>query len=102
MSSICILPLPMSVIERMFDTMTPPADPHRSPTADSALPDAHAADLAGARHAIERIRRSVAMLPPGQKALSREDAMAVLSRLDRAEGQIDHLRQALNDVLGEQ
>jgi len=51
------------------------------------------------RHSIERIRRSVAMLPPGHKALSREDAMLVLSRLDRAETQIDHLRDALEDVL---
>ena len=52
------------------------------------------------RHSIERIRRSVAMLPPGQKALTREDAMLVLSRLDRAETQIEHLRDALEDVLG--
>lgn len=52
------------------------------------------------RHEIERIRRSVAMLPPGQKALTREDAMVVLSRLDRAETQIEHLRSSLEDVLG--
>ncbi|NNE72348.1 MAG: hypothetical protein HKN26_01655 [Acidimicrobiales bacterium] len=51
------------------------------------------------RHAIERIRRSVAMLPPGQKALTREEAMTMLRQLDAAEGRLDHLQQALNDLL---
>ena len=48
------------------------------------------------RHEIERIRRSVAMLPPGQKALSREDAMAMLRQLDSAERQLEQLRSVLD------
>ncbi len=48
------------------------------------------------RHEIERIRRSVAMLPLGQKALSREDAMAMLRQLDSAERQLEQLRSVLD------
>lgn len=40
-------------------------------------PDANLED----RHEVERIRRSVAMLPPGSPALNREDALRVLRRL---------------------
>ncbi|MGI9602120.1 MAG: hypothetical protein ACR2QE_09560 [Acidimicrobiales bacterium] len=78
-----------------MSTSTPPGRPSHPSTGAplTAVPDED-------RHAVERIRRSVAMLPPGQKALTREDAMVVLSRLDRAETQIDHLRAALEDVLG--
>lgn len=72
--------------------------PGRTPHPSTGVSRAAAPDQD--RHAVERIRRSVAMLPPGQKALTREDAMMVLSRLDRAETQIEHLRGALEDVLG--
>ncbi len=71
---------------------TPPPSPGHPSLHRNAVPDED-------RHSVERIRRSVAMLPPGQKALAREDAMLVLSRLDRAETQIEHLRGALEDVL---
>lgn len=44
-----------------------------------------------ARHEVERARRSVVMLSPGQWALKREDAMllfgALLAQLERAEAE---------------
>ncbi len=68
----------------------------RSPHPSPANPTSPTVD----RHEIERIRRSVAMLPPGQKSLTREDAMALLRRLDRSEAQLDQLRLAVSDLLG--
>lgn len=36
------------------------------------------------RHELERIRRSIAMLPPGSPALNREEALRVFRRLKEA------------------
>ena len=50
-------------------------------------------------HELERMRRSIAMLQPGAKALSREDAMRLISELEDVERRMRDLRRALRAVL---
>jgi hypothetical protein len=45
------------------------------------------------------LRQTVAMLSPGERAVSREQAFVILERLDEVEGQLEHLRQGLRDLL---
>jgi hypothetical protein len=40
-----------------------------------------------------------ARLSPGERAISREQAFVILERLDEVEGQLEHLRQGLRDLL---
>ena len=51
------------------------------------------------------LRQTVAMLSPGERAISREQAFVILERLDEVEGQLrrlrDGVRQLLADVDGE-
>lgn len=47
---------------------------------------------------IENVRRSIAMLPTGAPALSREDALEVLEELQRLQRAARDLRRALNDL----
>jgi hypothetical protein len=47
---------------------------------------------------IENIRRSIAMLPTGSPALTREDALEVLEELQRLQRAARDLRRALNDL----
>jgi hypothetical protein len=49
--------------------------------------------------AVERLRRSVAMLRPEQPGLSREDAIRVLTELQRLQGWIKKLQRACEQVL---
>jgi hypothetical protein len=53
-------------------------------------------------HELEDLRRSLAMLPPGTKALSREEAMRLLAELQEVEGRLRDLRDALRGVLGDE
>ncbi len=48
---------------------------------------------------IENLRRSLAMLPPGTKALDREEAMKLLSELHEVQTRLRNLRNALRAVL---
>ena len=52
-------------------------------------------------HELERMRRSIAMLEPGTKALSREDAMRLIAELQDLERRMRSLREALTGVLAE-
>jgi len=50
-------------------------------------------------HELERMRRSIAMLEPGTKALSREDAMKLIAELEDVERRMRDLRAALAAVM---
>ena len=50
---------------------------------------------------LEDLRRSLAMLPPGTKALDREDAMRLLSELQEVEWRLRSLRDALRWALSD-
>jgi DNA-directed RNA polymerase subunit H (RpoH/RPB5) len=54
-------------------------------------------------HDLERLRRSLAMLPPGAKdtVLSREEAIAIIAELAIVQSQLDRVRRSLHDVLDE-
>jgi hypothetical protein len=45
------------------------------------------------------LRRSVAMLAPGERAINREQAFVILERLDEVEGQLRHLREGVRQLL---
>ena len=47
------------------------------------------------RHELERFRRSLAMLTPGQLALRREDALALLAELERVQERLELLQAEL-------
>jgi hypothetical protein len=51
------------------------------------------------RHELEQLRRSLAMLSPGTKALSREEAMRLIVELDELHGRLQRLRRELQRVL---
>ena len=46
-------------------------------------------------HELERFRRSLTMLTPGQLALRREDALALLAELAELQERLDFLRSEL-------
>jgi vacuolar-type H+-ATPase subunit D/Vma8 len=50
-------------------------------------------------HELERMRRSIAMLQPGTKALDREEAMMLISEIQDLERRMGALREALTGVL---
>ncbi|MBA2624334.1 MAG: hypothetical protein H0U89_01810 [Acidimicrobiia bacterium] len=51
---------------------------------------------------LERLRRSLAMLTPGQAAgLSREDAIGLLAELQQARRRLDRLEDGLGQLLEE-
>ena len=50
-------------------------------------------------HELERMRRSIAVLQPGTKALSREDAMKLIAELQEVQRGMRDLRPALEGVL---
>jgi hypothetical protein len=51
---------------------------------------------------LERLRRSVAMLTPGQPAgLSREEAMALLAEAHRAQRELERLTTGLRRLVAE-
>ncbi len=51
---------------------------------------------------LERLRRSLAMLAPGQPAgLTREEAMGLLAEVRRASAELDRLRDGLRALLAE-
>jgi hypothetical protein len=50
---------------------------------------------------IEQLRRSVAMLRPGSRALDREDALRLLGELGDVQRRLDRLRRGLRALLGE-
>jgi hypothetical protein len=54
-------------------------------------------------HDLERVRRSLAMLPPGAKdtVLSREEAMAMVAELAEVKSRLERLRDGLRNVLDE-
>ena len=52
-----------------------------------------------ADHEIEHLRRSLAMLPAGADALTREEAMALLGRLGDATARLRHVEEALRTLL---
>jgi hypothetical protein len=47
------------------------------------------------RSELEHVRRSLAMAQPRSMAMTREDAMAILTELSEAQAKLDRLRQAL-------
>ena len=47
------------------------------------------------------LRQSVAMLTPGERAVSREQAFVILERLDEVEGQLRHLRDGVRQLLAD-
>ena len=53
-------------------------------------------------HELERMRRSIAMLQPGTKALSREDAMRLISELQDVEGRLKRLKLGLQRLVDEE
>jgi hypothetical protein len=55
-----------------------------------------------AREEIEQLRRSIAMLQPGSLAMKREDAMQLLGDLGEVQGRLDHLRNGLRALLGDE
>jgi hypothetical protein len=50
-------------------------------------------------HELERMRRSIAMLQPGTKALSREDAMRLIAELQDVEGRLKRLKVGLQRLV---
>ena len=53
-------------------------------------------------HEIEHVRRSLAMLPAGTKALDREDAIAVLARLRDLTARLRRLESGLRSLIAEE
>jgi len=47
------------------------------------------------------LRQTVAMLSPGERAISREQAFVILDRLEQVEGQLNQLRHGLRQLLAE-
>lgn len=52
-------------------------------------------------HELKRMRRSIAMLEPGTKALDRETAMRLIAELQDVERRMRELRRALTGVLAD-
>jgi hypothetical protein len=52
-------------------------------------------------HELENLRRSLAMLEPGSKALDRETAMRLIAELQDLERRMRSLREALTGVLAD-
>ncbi len=52
-------------------------------------------------HEIERLRRSLAMLPAGSDALKREEAMALLGRLRDVMARLRRVEEGLRSLLGD-
>jgi len=50
-------------------------------------------------HELEDLRRSIAMLQPRTKVLTREEAMALIAELQEAMGRLNRLREDLNELL---
>jgi hypothetical protein len=50
------------------------------------------------RHELENVRRSIAMLTPGSKVLTREEALLLYQELGEVRERLDHLRQALRKL----
>jgi hypothetical protein len=53
------------------------------------------------RYELDNLRRSIVMLSPGVNALSREEAMRLLSELADAQERLDRLRARLHRLLEE-
>jgi hypothetical protein len=53
-------------------------------------------------HELERMRRSIAMLQPGTKALSREDAMKLIAELQDLEVRLKRLKVGLQRLVDEE
>ncbi|MGH9024200.1 MAG: hypothetical protein ACRDV9_14060 [Acidimicrobiia bacterium] len=51
------------------------------------------------RYELDSLRRSIVMLSPGVNALSREDAMRLLSELADGQERLDRLRAGLQRLL---
>ena len=47
------------------------------------------------------LRQTVAMLTPGERAISRQQALVILDRLDEVEGQLRHLRDGVRQLLAD-
>lgn len=52
-------------------------------------------------HEIEQLRRSIAMLPPGQQALDRETTLTLLRRLQSVNQRVNRLESGLQSLLDE-
>lgn len=50
-------------------------------------------------HELERMRRSVAMLSPGQPGLDRDDALAVLAQLQGVQRELDRLEDGFRELI---
>jgi hypothetical protein len=53
------------------------------------------------RYQLDSLKRSIAMLTPGQQALSREQAMLLLTELSDVQERLDRLRAGLRQLLEE-
>ena len=52
-----------------------------------------------AKEEIEQLRRSIAMLPPGSMAMTREDAVRLLGELGEVRGRLDRLCKGLRALI---
>ena len=50
-------------------------------------------------HEIEQVRRSVAMLSPGEQAMDRETALTVLHQLQAVSARVRHLEDGIRQLL---
>jgi hypothetical protein len=53
------------------------------------------------RSQVAILRQTVAMLTPGERAISREQALMILERLDQVEAQLRHLRDGVRQLLAD-
>lgn len=53
------------------------------------------------RHELENLRRSIAMLTPGVQALTREQALELLSEIEDLDSRLRRLRTGLTAMLAE-
>lgn len=53
------------------------------------------------RYELENMRRSLAMLTPGVRALTREEALTLVEELADVQAQLDRLRDGLRRLIAE-
>jgi hypothetical protein len=54
------------------------------------------------RHELENLRRSLAMLTPGTKAITREDALLLFQELGEVRDRLNRLRRTLRQLADEE
>ena len=54
------------------------------------------------RYELENMRRSLAMLTPGVRALTREEALRLVEELAAVQAQLDRLRDGLRQLIADE